>query len=84
MELLIKENNKDIGPNVLTNLSLHMNFHSITGVIALTLMLFHAVWGTIVLMRKDGIMVKNFHQFSLFVWILWLIPLLTGFLSHLL
>jgi uncharacterized repeat protein (TIGR03987 family) len=84
MEMLIKENNKDIGQSLFANLSLHMNFHSITGFIALTLMVFHAIWGTIVLVRKDGIMVKKFHQFSLFVWILWIIPLLTGFLSHLL
>jgi uncharacterized repeat protein (TIGR03987 family) len=84
MEMLIKENNKDIGQNLFANVSLHMNFHSITGFIALTLMIFHAIWGTIVLMRKDGIMVKKFHQFSLFVWILWIIPLLTGLLSHLL
>lgn len=79
MEMLIKAN----GRNAVQNLSLHINFHSITGTIALILMLFHVVWATMVLIKKDVVMVKKFHQFSLFVWILWIIPFITGVLSHL-
>ncbi len=48
--------------------------HGITGVIAIVLMFIHAVWALIVLLRKDEEQIKNFHKFSLFVWLVWLIP----------
>lgn len=48
--------------------------HGITGVIAIVLMFIHAVWALIVLLRKDEEQIKNFHKFSLVVWIIWLIP----------
>jgi uncharacterized repeat protein (TIGR03987 family) len=48
--------------------------HGITGVIAIVLMLIHAVWATIVLVRKDERWIKNFHKFSIVVWLIWLIP----------
>lgn len=83
MEMLIRGNSGNAVQNLVTDLALHMNFHSITGTIALILMLLHVVWATMVLIRKDAVMVKKFHQFSLFVWILWIIPFITGVLSHL-
>ena len=83
MEMLIRGNSGNAVQNLVTELFLHMNFHSITGTIALILMLLHVVWATMVLIRKDAVMVKKFHQFSLFVWILWIIPFITGVLSHL-
>jgi len=48
--------------------------HGITGVIAIVLMFIHAIWATIVLVRKDENMIKNFHKFSVVVWLIWLIP----------
>ncbi len=48
--------------------------HGITGVIAILLMLIHAVWATIVLARKDERWIKDFHKFSVVVWFIWLIP----------
>ena len=54
------------------------NFHAITGAAAILLMLFHAVWATIVLARKNVAMMHTFHKFSLVVWIIWLIPYLSG------
>ena len=54
------------------------NFHGITGMTAILLMLFHAVWATIVLYRKDEIKILQFHKFSFIVWIIWLIPMITG------
>ena len=83
MEMLIRGNSGNAIQNLITDLSLHLNFHSITGTIALILMLFHVVWATMVLIKKDVVMIKKFHQFSLFVWILWIIPFITGVLSHL-
>jgi uncharacterized repeat protein (TIGR03987 family) len=55
-----------------------LDFHSITGVIAIILMFVHAFWATIVLIKKDDVMIKNFHKFSLTVWVIWLIPFVTG------
>lgn len=57
---------------------LQFNLHGITGAIAIILMLFHAVWGTIVLIRKQETLIRNFHKFSLFVWLVWLVPFFTG------
>ena len=48
--------------------------HGITGVIAIVLMLIHAVWATIVLVRKDEKLIHSFHRFSIVVWLIWLIP----------
>lgn len=54
------------------------NIHGITGVAAILLMIIHAVWATITLIRKNEEGIKNFHRFSLAVWIIWLIPYLSG------
>jgi uncharacterized repeat protein (TIGR03987 family) len=48
--------------------------HGITGVIAIVLMLIHAVWAFIVLIKKDEKAINNFHKFSVAVWLIWLIP----------
>jgi len=42
------------------------------------LMIIHAIWATITLVRKNENAIKNFHRFSLTVWIIWLIPFLSG------
>jgi len=54
------------------------NFHGITGLIAILLMLIHAVWATQVLVKNNPEQRKNFHKFSIIVWLIWLIPYLTG------
>ena len=59
-------------------IKLILDFHSITGVIAIILMFVHAFWATFVLIKKDDAMIKNFHKFSLTVWVIWLIPFVTG------
>lgn len=50
------------------------DIHGITGLIAILLMLVHAVWATVVLVRKDEAAINNFHKFSVVVWFIWLIP----------
>ncbi len=55
-----------------------LNIHGITGVLAIVLMLSHAIWASVVLLRKQESAIKNFHKFSIFVWTLWLIPFVTG------
>jgi len=57
---------------------LQFNFHGVTGALAILLMLVHAVWGTAVLVRNRESELKSFHKLSLFVWIIWLIPYLSG------
>lgn len=54
------------------------NFHGITGLAAILIMLFHAGWATLVLLNKDEVRIVKFHKFSLLVWAIWLIPMVTG------
>ena len=55
-----------------------LDLHSITGGLAIILMIFHAIWATIVLVKKDEKLIGNFHKFSIVVWLIWLVPYLTG------
>lgn len=50
------------------------DIHGISGLIAIILMLIHAVWAFIVLLRRDEKAIKIFHKFSVAVWFIWLIP----------
>ena len=52
--------------------------HTLTGQIALWLMLAHAVWATWVIRRGTEDVRKGFHRFSLVVWLFWLIPYFGG------
>lgn len=55
------------------------DIHSVTGALAILLMLIHAVWATAVLCMKNEKAISNFHHFSVVVWVIWLIPYLSGF-----
>ena len=50
------------------------DIHGLSGLLAIILMLIHAIWATLVLLRKDEKMIANFHKFSIAVWFIWLIP----------
>lgn len=50
----------------------------ITGLIALILMLIHAVWAVVVLVRNREHEKATFHKFSIIVWAIWLVPYITG------
>ena len=50
------------------------DIHGISGLLAIILMFVHAIWATLVLLRKDEKMIVSFHKFSVFVWLVWLIP----------
>ena len=58
---------------------LTFDIHGVTGVLAILLMLVHAAWASIVLIRKDETAIANFHKFSVLVWVIWLVPYFTGF-----
>jgi uncharacterized repeat protein (TIGR03987 family) len=53
---------------------LTFDIHGISGVLAIVLMFIHAIWATLVLVRKDEKMIVSFHKFSIVVWLIWLIP----------
>lgn len=52
--------------------------HTLTGQIALWLMLLHAIWATSVIIKKNEIKRNKFHKFSIIVWLIWLIPYFGG------
>ena len=54
------------------------DLHGITGGLAIFLMLSHAIWAGVVLLTKQEKMINNFHKFSTFVWLMWLIPFISG------
>jgi uncharacterized repeat protein (TIGR03987 family) len=55
-----------------------LNFHGITGLLAIILMLFHALWATVVLVKNDETTKANFHKLSIVVWLIWLVPFISG------
>jgi uncharacterized repeat protein (TIGR03987 family) len=55
-----------------------LDLHSLTGQIALWLMLVHAVWATYVVRKGSEDVRKKFHRYSLTVWLIWLIPYFGG------
>jgi uncharacterized repeat protein (TIGR03987 family) len=57
---------------------LDSSIHAVTGILAILLMLIHAVWATFVSIRKNEKAILNFHHFSVFVWVIWLIPFFNG------
>ena len=52
--------------------------HTLTGQIALWLMLAHAVWSTRVSRSGNDQARAGFHRYSLFVWLVWLVPYFGG------
>lgn len=54
------------------------NLHGITGLIALLLMAFHAIWATVILVKNDAKAKTVFHKFSIVVWAIWLVPYVLG------
>lgn len=63
---------------------LGFDLHGVTGVLAIFLMIIHAIWATTVLIRRDEEAILNFHRFSVGVWTIWLVPYLSGFFIPLL
>jgi uncharacterized repeat protein (TIGR03987 family) len=55
-----------------------LDLHTLTGQIALWLMLIHAIWATYVVRKGSENSRKQFHRYSLIVWLIWLIPYFGG------
>jgi uncharacterized repeat protein (TIGR03987 family) len=60
--------------------TIQLNFHGITGLIAIILMIFHTLWATHVLLSANEHLKIHFHKLSILVWLIWLIPMTTGIL----
>ncbi len=54
--------------------------HGLTGLLAILLMLVHAAWATVVVVRRDERWITSFHRFSVVVWAIWLVPYLSPML----
>lgn len=55
-----------------------LNFHGLTGLLAIILMLLHDVWATVVLAKNNEKAKADFHRFCIIVWIIWLIHFLSA------
>ncbi|MBK7173664.1 MAG: TIGR03987 family protein [Bacteroidales bacterium] len=55
-----------------------MELHTLTGQIALWLMLAHAIWASYVVRKGSEKALSGFHRYSLVVWMIWLIPYFGG------
>lgn len=62
----------------MTGSLIQFNFHGLTGLTAILLMFFHAIWATMVIAGDNEGRKVQFHKFSFIVWVIWLIPMLTG------
>jgi uncharacterized repeat protein (TIGR03987 family) len=52
--------------------------HTLTGQIALWLMLVHALWATRVARKGSDDARKGFHRYSVVIWLIWLVPYFGG------
>lgn len=52
--------------------------HAVTGAAAILLMLIHAVWATYVYLKGSEKAKASFHKFSIVVWLIWLVPYISG------
>jgi len=57
------------------------DFHTLTGQIALWLMLAHAIWATRVVRNNNETLRVKFHRYSLVVWLIWLVPYFGGMIA---
>jgi len=55
-----------------------LSLHGVTGMLAIILMIVHAIWATVVLVKDNQDSAKNFHRFSIAVWVIWLVPYVLG------
>lgn len=65
-----------VGTGMMFSFAKGMTFdvHGVTGMLAIILMLIHAGWAHVVLVRKDERWITRFHRFSVVVWLIWLVP----------
>jgi len=55
-----------------------ITLHTISGFVGFFLMVFHFFWAVVVITTNDQKRIASFHQFSLFVWGIWMISYISG------
>ena len=59
-----------------------LDIHGLTGLVALILMLLHIIWATFVYLKGNESAKSNFHTYSFWVWLLWLVPFISGMIIN--
>ena len=59
-----------------------IDIHAVMGVLAIVLMLLHAIWATVTLISGNEKRLRSFHRLSLVVWAFWLVPYCIGFIAN--
>jgi uncharacterized repeat protein (TIGR03987 family) len=74
------------GTSLMGNLAgrFEFNLHGVTGLLAIVLMMAHALWAAVVLALRRQKAQQDFHKFSLAVWLVWLVPFFSGMLGAML
>ncbi len=57
-----------------------LNLHGLAGYLAISLMLALAIWGTRLYRLSQQRYMIAFHRVSALVWVIWMIPLVNGFI----
>ncbi len=65
----------------IANEVLTLSLHSLTGVLALGLMIVHALWATVTVLRNRPKELARFHRYSLVVWGIWLLAFFSGMIA---
>ena len=60
---------------------LALSLHTLTGVLALVLMIVHALWATVTVLRNRPKELARFHRYSLVVWGIWLLAFFSGMVA---
>jgi uncharacterized repeat protein (TIGR03987 family) len=58
---------------------LRFDVHGVLGGLAIVVMFAHSTWATVTLLRADDALLHRFHRYSLAVWTLWMVSLISGF-----
>ena len=62
--------------------SFTFDIHGLTGLAALLLMLAHVIFATVVYLKGTEKQKNGFHKYSLIIWMIWLIPFITGMIIN--
>jgi len=72
----------DVIATILTYVALGglvFTLHSMLGFISIALMAMHVAWATTIMWKRDERAIGSFHRISVFVWSIWMISYLSGF-----
>jgi uncharacterized repeat protein (TIGR03987 family) len=69
-----------IGTTLMSDIAggFQLNIHGALGAMAILLMLLHSGWATIAIVFKQESVLNKFHTFSIHVWALWMVSLVSG------